>query len=599
MKRLIIFTLILVLLSCSVYAANFTSVQTGSWDDGATWGNTSPGVKGTDWPGLAGDTFTIAVGHIVKYNVIETNELGASTVNGTLWIPLDADTKLTFGNVDFTIGATGVLITSSDGTIGNIGVVDKAKYCYVIWNTTADNSKGPVITDGAYIDVRGDTSLYGGTHTTTLAVDWTAGQTLTATGTAPLSWVAGQTFTIARNTGNGVATTLRYTIASVAANGANTDITISEAAPGISFVAGGQIFNEARNVKIYKLGAETPAMDTIYTNRPRVVDNHITGTVKWTDVQFTGFYFYDGVNACTGGSFEFTNTIHRNCYYGLYRIKNAVLTGCSVYSNSNGFYSGTSFTLTDCSVYSNYNGFYSGTSFTLTDCSVYSNSNGFCRCVAILFKNGTIGWNGVVSAPNTTDFSFPQGEIQLQNCKAPAAGYTFANRNDVLGYRGVLVCDEYNQSPGDWWAYGAYGTITKVASPAGYSNPYCQKAESLSNCAAFPMYFMGGEKEIPGDGLPFYIPAGVTSVKVKVQTSGFTVVPTNIELYFEVQYYNTATSELTIATSTTVVDANDTTKEFTIAVSPNRSDKAFIRGILKKYEAGAYVLCDMIPVVVQ
>jgi len=68
--------------------------------------------------------------------------------------------------------------------------------------------------------------------------------------------------------------------------------------------------------------------------------------------------------------------------------------------------------------------------------------------------------------------------------------------------------------------------------------------------------------------------------------------PTNAELYFEVEYYNTATSTLTTATSTTVVDANDATKEFTITVSPNRSDKAFIRGVLKKYESGGYVLSD-------
>ncbi len=28
----------------------FTSAATGNWNDGATWGNTSPGVQGTDWP---------------------------------------------------------------------------------------------------------------------------------------------------------------------------------------------------------------------------------------------------------------------------------------------------------------------------------------------------------------------------------------------------------------------------------------------------------------------------------------------------------------------------------------------------------------------
>ena len=34
------------------HAATFTAVISGDWNDGATWGNTSPGVEGTDWPGI-------------------------------------------------------------------------------------------------------------------------------------------------------------------------------------------------------------------------------------------------------------------------------------------------------------------------------------------------------------------------------------------------------------------------------------------------------------------------------------------------------------------------------------------------------------------
>ena len=31
-------------------AQTFTSVQTGPWENGATWGNNSPGQKGVDFP---------------------------------------------------------------------------------------------------------------------------------------------------------------------------------------------------------------------------------------------------------------------------------------------------------------------------------------------------------------------------------------------------------------------------------------------------------------------------------------------------------------------------------------------------------------------
>ena len=44
----IAFLLCLPLSTCQ--AANFNSVQGGSWEDGATWGNTSPGVAGVDFP---------------------------------------------------------------------------------------------------------------------------------------------------------------------------------------------------------------------------------------------------------------------------------------------------------------------------------------------------------------------------------------------------------------------------------------------------------------------------------------------------------------------------------------------------------------------
>jgi len=47
--------LISVLTSISVNAQDFIAVQDGNWNDGATWGNASPGVEGLDWPGSGND----------------------------------------------------------------------------------------------------------------------------------------------------------------------------------------------------------------------------------------------------------------------------------------------------------------------------------------------------------------------------------------------------------------------------------------------------------------------------------------------------------------------------------------------------------------
>src|SRR5690606_18410303 len=56
--------------------AQFTSVQDGNWNDGATWGNASPGIVGIDFPGT-GDDVTIALGH----NIIVPNGFDAEANN--------------------------------------------------------------------------------------------------------------------------------------------------------------------------------------------------------------------------------------------------------------------------------------------------------------------------------------------------------------------------------------------------------------------------------------------------------------------------------------------------------------------------------------
>lgn len=49
----------------------FSSVQSGNWNDGGTWGNTSPGVQGADWPANT-DNAVIADGTIVKLTAART-----------------------------------------------------------------------------------------------------------------------------------------------------------------------------------------------------------------------------------------------------------------------------------------------------------------------------------------------------------------------------------------------------------------------------------------------------------------------------------------------------------------------------------------------
>ena len=64
MKRFIFYILLAIAVSPAIAQTTFTSVATGDWDDGATWGMTSPGVQGTDWPAATDHVF-IDYGHTV------------------------------------------------------------------------------------------------------------------------------------------------------------------------------------------------------------------------------------------------------------------------------------------------------------------------------------------------------------------------------------------------------------------------------------------------------------------------------------------------------------------------------------------------------
>ena len=121
MAYLRIITLLLALSSPALAQTTFTSVTTGPWDDGTTWGN--PGsVQGTDWP-LPTDNVIISAGDRVTMRNAETiNDLtintggvldddfqGAMTVDGNL--VLDG-TKTGSSDLYF----TGIAGTSIDGT---------------------------------------------------------------------------------------------------------------------------------------------------------------------------------------------------------------------------------------------------------------------------------------------------------------------------------------------------------------------------------------------------------------------------------------------------------------------------------------------------
>src|SRR4030042_3053460 len=315
--------------------AAFTSAQAGKWNDGATWGNSSPGTKGVDWPGSAGDTATIA--HDVLYNVSEANALGDINVNtgGILRFKYDANTKLVLGQNNLNVNGTGELRIGNDADPIGSPYPEELSF-----PTTSDNGKGLVCAAASALNIVGS-DLTGGTLLTYLIADWSAGQTFTVHGDVTAKWAAGQKVVVYRFRGtyqSGV-DTYEYTIASMAAHGSDTDITISEAAPGVTFRAGGLVAHVTRNVIIGKASA-TATLGNYNSNRPYV--NH-AGTSTTTSIATTKHAsFFGCVFMCyptTSGRWDVTGCVTRN---GLSSIStnaaarsiNSIYTDCIFLSNN-------------------------------------------------------------------------------------------------------------------------------------------------------------------------------------------------------------------------------------------------------------------------
>lgn len=71
--------------------AAYTSTQSGDFNSAATWG-------GAGWPAVDGDTFTVAAGHVVTYNLTTplNTGLGAGTVNNGGTFIMDNNTVIRF-----------------------------------------------------------------------------------------------------------------------------------------------------------------------------------------------------------------------------------------------------------------------------------------------------------------------------------------------------------------------------------------------------------------------------------------------------------------------------------------------------------------------
>ena len=119
-NKYVFFGLIFLLPLFGAYGQDtFTSTTSGDWNDGGTWGNTSPGVAGTDYPDTNGDDFVIiTTGFSVTLqqaeNILDLTINSGGTLNaGANTLTIDGDATL---NGTFNAG-TGTVIF--DGVSSN------------------------------------------------------------------------------------------------------------------------------------------------------------------------------------------------------------------------------------------------------------------------------------------------------------------------------------------------------------------------------------------------------------------------------------------------------------------------------------------------
>lgn len=329
--------------------ATFTSTQDGNWNDGGTWGNTSPGVEGTDYPS---DGDTINIGHTVTYDRgNETDEYAAITVstNGILICPGNTDSTIRMAsNADITLTNGGQLLLGEES--------DPVGPTYEV-NVILRGTSYPQITtqSGGKLEAWG--SSIRSTQETTLASDWDSGVVLTVTGNMVGDWEVGDLIAVHRKDSSATggynasnyprpADSVQYgghnlfEIASLTINGTNTDVEIiTDSEPSDIYYAGGEVWNLTKNIKI--IGNNDISIDTVMDGnganfgyaRIYNTDNTSTINVNLNHAQLNRFR-----DISTGEGWIFKNCTVSMGNNLIYNMDSITVEDCLLYYGSYGLY---------------------------------------------------------------------------------------------------------------------------------------------------------------------------------------------------------------------------------------------------------------------
>lgn len=595
--------------------AAYTSTQSGDWTNTATWG-------GGGYPSVAGDTAVISAGHTVTYNVSTTTEMGQITVNGILKFSEGMSTLLALGSFDIDVANGGELRVGNEAS--PIGSSYTAK---ITFNPASDGLRGVDVASGGKLTICG-TDVVGGVYWTPLMADWTSGQTFTVQGDVTGKWATGQKVWVhkfpASYAANGSS---EYTIQSMALNGGNTDVTISEAAPGVTFKRPGLVLNLTRNVTIEKVGA-TRTIGSLNTSRAFV--RSATATANNTSVKFcefvglyqpyfTGYADMEGVvirnGFCFGGAgasasyATLKNMVLFSVESGFTQWNMATIDGFVIAHTTNtttgNFRNCNRSTFKNGHVYGAQGvtyGLYGANACVFDNVCHYDNArniifdnsasaNRFINC----FFNCSSYYSSVACA-STADAQLSSTSLSdntLDNCFfAGSADITLNNWNPVTAtYGQSLISRNHNGVAGDVRFYThylkAYSDSTTRAGGAAFSI----KLTLGSNTQEY--YSIPIMELIESN-----VPAGFKSRAVYVRGGGWSSYPTASELYLEAVYCNDVSSlSRAVKKSTAVLTDNTTWVALSVSFYHARNGDLEYRLVFSKYAASTNVYVDAMLVV--
>ena len=600
--------------------ADFTSVTTtGVLNDGATWGNVSPGVAGTDYPGVDGDTFTVSAGHTVTYDAGDsTVNFGSATLDGKLSFPATQNSTLNFD-------ATGVLTINSTGEL-EIGTastpINKAYHCRLYWAQGASARNVLILNNGGKLSVYGDHDYYGNTRKLILDNSWdaSAGDTLYVTGDQTATWPVGLKFWLCKGYAPGTYPTSStayqvdsdiFEIASVGAYDSVNDRTPITVVAGhgstLTFLSGQTLLAVSRNVEfadpgaswdVYGFGAYT---ETLQFQNNQSVSNY---NINLDNCIFRGWYcgigyygyhcnnteglvflnckyavrhgyaynlFVDFISCDMAARESFAGSTHIfvgdivSCACALYNNQSLRLTGNLISNNVVSFRSSGNKIIGD--LLYNYK-----ISDSTDNVYIKGNISSAYYITDNIINRCLIQSSDISSYNLLTDFiSQMKGSVILEDCMLDGA--------DQLPLRIYANCGNFLplvSSDTEWQSPPSSNDWILQATPNSYcSTDYATQME-LS----------------PKEDMAGYAGTNNTKIRFNIYPVGWSSLDQD-DILIEANYLDNASgnSRTTVQTGT-VTFTNDAWNELTVDIVPAQDGTVYFNLYIRKYEAGAYVLID-------